>query len=125
MLDTEGFGEGYRYAYPVFSRDVERTGDLDIQVKASGYKRKLNDEDRTLQNAVSSMRGEGDQEVEESSEDGSDETDDEYDEEDDLSDFSDDEENGDEEENEKIIEALSTGVGKLKMDKLGNYILEE
>lgn len=29
------------------------------------------------------------------------------------------------EENEKIIEALSKGDMKLKMDKLGNYILDE
>ena len=30
-----------------------------------------------------------------------------------------------EEENERIIEALQHGVENLKMDKLGNYILDE
>lgn len=35
MLDTEGFGDGYKYAYPDFKRDVKRTDNLDELVQAS------------------------------------------------------------------------------------------
>ncbi|GMF56263.1 unnamed protein product [[Candida] boidinii] len=141
MLDTDGFGDGYKYAYPVFKRDVKRIGDLDIQVKASGYNKKL---DRELESAVQSMRTGDilsddededqddeaeyeDDENEEEDEDNDDEEDYEDYEDDDFSDFNSDNDDQEdlEEENERIIEALSSGVGNLKMDKLGNYILED
>ncbi|OUM53364.1 hypothetical protein BVG19_g2638 [[Candida] boidinii] len=141
MLDTDGFGDGYKYAYPVFKRDVKRIGDLDIQVKASGYNKKL---DRELESAVQGMRtgdilsddedeskdGEAEyeeEENEEEDEDNDDEEDYEDYEDDDFSDFNSDNDDQEdlEEENERIIEALSSGVGNLKMDKLGNYILED
>lgn len=135
MLDLDGYGSGYKYAYPVFKRDIERENDLDIQVKASGYKRKLNSEDLDLQGAVKSMNleeDEWDSEAEESDELDEEEEDDDsegnygYDEYDgDSDDLSDNDGSDGEEENEKIIEALSSGVGNLKMDKLGNYILVE
>lgn len=135
MLDLDGYGSGYKYAYPVFKRDIERENDLDIQVKASGYKRKLNSEDLDLQGAVKSMNleeDEWDSEAEESDELDEEEDDDDsegnygYDEYDgDSDDLSDNDGSDGEEENEKIIEALSSGVGNLKMDKLGNYILVE
>lgn len=130
MLDTEGYGEGYKYAYPVFERDVERSNDLDVQVKASGYKKKFDNSDRDLQSAFSSNRTENDLEWDSEAEDDEDD----YDENADFEEYgddeagfaeSDDEEDELEEENEKIIEALSYGVSELKMDKLGNYILEE
>ncbi|GMF24903.1 unnamed protein product [[Candida] boidinii] len=152
MLDTDGFGDGYKYAYPVFKRDVKRIGDLDIEVKASGYNKKL---DRELESAVQSMRTgdilsddddededeDEDKEAEYNDEDNEENNDDDHDdhdhddeeedyedyEDDDFSDFNSDNDNQDdqEEENERIIEALSSGVGNLKMDKLGNYILED
>lgn len=131
MLDIEGFGEGYKYAYPVFSRDIQRVNDLDVQVKASGYKHKLNNEDMDLQGAVKSMNHEDETEWN-SSEDEDDSSEDEDEEEKGEEEWlSEEEEDDDEEEeeevdeNEKIIEALSSGVGKLKMDKLGNYVLVE
>lgn len=135
MLDEEGYGTGFKYGYPVFNRDVSREGDLDVQVKASGYKRKLNSEDLELQGAVKSMNAEeeewnseGDDEEEEDSENDSEfgygDWDSEGDE--DVEEEEEEEEDVDrEEENERIIEALSSGVGNLKMDALGNYILEE
>ncbi|AWU77099.1 uncharacterized protein C5L36_0C10050 [Pichia kudriavzevii] len=129
MLDEDGFGNGFKYGYPVFERDVERVNDLDVQVKASGYKRKLNNEDLDLQGAVKSMNTSGEEEW--NSDDDDDEESDESDESDyysyDEGEETDDSEGaqeGEEDENERIIEALSSGVGELKMDSLGNYILE-
>lgn len=40
MFDTDGYGDGYKYAYPDFKRDVKRVKDLDIEVEASGYIKK-------------------------------------------------------------------------------------
>lgn len=134
MFDTEGYGEGYKYAYPNFKRDVHRIKSLDDEVKASGYAKKMtgNREAKDLERAVQGMRitedndededddlSDFDAEVEEAD---SDEEDEEYEE---FEEEEDDEEEELEEENEKIIEALSSGVKTLKMDKLGNYILEE
>lgn len=130
MLDTSGYGEGYRYAYPDFSRDVRRERDLDVQVKASGYRKKFDNSDRELMTAFSSNRREEevewDSEAEEEEED-LDEVEFDYDDLDDEAEFaqSDDEEDDLQQENERIIEALSSGMSELKMDKLGNYILEE
>lgn len=132
MIDTDGYGDGYKYAYPVFERDVKRINDLDVQVEASGFSKKKKG-DRDLEDAVESMRlgieEEGEEEeYEEEYEEG-------YDDEDDYDDYDSEEyEEFDEEgaeqvdsedENERIIEALQNGVKELKMDKLGNYILEE
>lgn len=122
MLDTDGYGNGFMYGYPVFERDIERVNDLDVQVKASGYKRKLNNEDLELQGAVKSMNEEGDEWDSEEEEDESDDSEEYEDSEDDSSE-ADDSDLGD--ENEKIIEALSSGVGELEIDALGNYILKE
>ncbi|ABN68261.2 predicted protein [Scheffersomyces stipitis CBS 6054] len=129
MFDTEGYGDGYKYAYPNFKRDVIREKSLDVEVKASGYAKKTTGvkEDKDLEKAVLGMRINR------------------YEDEDDLSEFDDedvdgeDDEDGDdyeeeeidsdddnqEEENERIVEMLSSGVKNLKMDKLGNYIIEE
>lgn len=41
MLDTEGFGDGYKYAYPDFKRDVKRTDNLDELVQASGFSKSI------------------------------------------------------------------------------------
>lgn len=123
MLDESGFGEGYRYAYPEFRRDVCRCDNLDELVQASGFSKK-HPGDRSLEEAVDSMRNHeyvSDEENYSSQEEDSDyyDSDDyEEDEEEEATDSEDD-------ENERIIEALSTGVGNLKMDKLGNYILED
>jgi len=125
LADT-GYGDGYKHAYPTFKRDVERTNDLDIQVKASGYKAKLNREDKNLQGAVASMSKEenmGNEEEEVQSEEEEEKVEEEKEEE------SEDEgekkqQTENENENEKIIEALSSGRA-LKMDKFGNYILPE
>lgn len=137
MFDEDGFGEGFKYGYPVFNRDIERDGDLDVQVKASGYKRKLNNEDLELQGAVKSMNVEDEEEWNSEDEDESSEDEDEEygewnsDEDGELEGYGDEGSEDDEEEvdsedeNERIIEALSSGVGNLKMDALGNYILEE
>lgn len=100
--------------------------DLDIQVKASGYKAKLNREDKNLQGAVASMSKEenmGNEEEEVQSEEEEEKVEEEKEEE------SEDEgekkqQTENENENEKIIEALSSGRA-LKMDKFGNYILPE
>ncbi|KAL7666430.1 non-specific serine/threonine protein kinase [[Candida] zeylanoides] len=131
MLDTEGFGEGYRYAYPDFRRDVQRTKSLDVEVKASGYAKKTtgNREDKDLEKAVLTMRetaGEG-EDVEQDTEGASEDDVDDEDEytEDELESDTEAKEAAAKEEHDKIVDALSTGVGKLKMDKLGNYILEE
>lgn len=37
MYDTDGYGDGYKYAYPNFKRDVVREKLLDVEVEASGY----------------------------------------------------------------------------------------
>ena len=134
MLDTDGFGEGYRYAYPDFNRDIKRTDNLDELVQASGFSKK-HPGDRDLEDAMEEMRttdetqtaanADGD-EADDDEEENSDDNDDEeyYYSEGDESD-SEDDVNSEDEENERIIEALSSGVGNLKMDKMGNYILED
>ena len=134
MLDTDGFGEGYRYAYPDFNRDIKRTDNLDELVQASGFSKK-HPGDRDLEDAMEEMRttdetqtaanADGD-EADDDEEENSDDNDDEeyYYSESEESD-SEDDVNSEDEENERIIEALSSGVGNLKMDKMGNYILED
>lgn len=37
MVDTSGYGDGYRYEYPDFERDIRVVKHLDKMVKASGY----------------------------------------------------------------------------------------
>lgn len=132
MLDTEGFGDGYKYAYPDFKRDVKRTDNLDEFVQASGFSKK-HPGDRGLETAVESMRNavynsdddmSNDEAEEENGEGDYSEEDEYYDSELDNESSEDDSEDAQEEENERIIEALSSGVENLKMDKLGNYILE-
>ncbi|CAD1808459.1 Serine/threonine-protein kinase RIO2 [Candida parapsilosis] len=143
MFDTDGYGDGYKYAYPNFKRDVIREKSLDVEVEASGYakKRTGKQEVKDLEKAVMGMRITADEtdelsEFEDDDEEAYDEEDEEADDDDD-----DDDEEGDyyeeedvqfsdndaahEEENEKIIAALSAGDKNLKMDKLGNYILDE
>lgn len=117
FLDTEGYGDGYKYPYPVFNRDIKRCDNLDELVQASGFNKK-HSEDIDLESAVQGMRGN----VYASEEECSQEEYSDYDSEseDNLTDNSTDSE----EENERIIEALSSGVGNLKVDSLGNYILE-
>lgn len=129
MLDTDGFGDGYKYAYPVFSRDVHRIDNLDELLQASGFSKK-HPSDRQLEDAIENMRNAEYNEDDDDGEDGSDEDDSEedysdYSDEDDEDDSEDSDQDSLDEENERIIEALSTGVGNLKMDKLGNYILED
>ena len=41
MFDTDGYGDGYKYAYPNFKRDVIREKSLDVEVQASGYAKRL------------------------------------------------------------------------------------
>lgn len=120
MLDTEGYGEGYAYLYPVFKRDVKRNGSLDVEVLASGYIKvtkngvRPTEEEQELELAFDEMRINEDSDIESDSDFDSEEyISSEGEEEDDL-----------DEENEKIIEALSEGK-ELKVDKFGNYILEE
>lgn len=134
MFDTDGYGDGYRYAYPNFKRDIFRIAELDIEVKASGYSKKRNKEDKDLESAVMRMRAfdlEEDEEASEfDSEDKFDHSDQDNEEEDENSDAYDLEvlaspDSAEGKENEKIISALSAGSQNLKMDKLGNYILEE
>lgn len=127
MLDTDGFGEGYKYSYPLFHRDVERCDNLDELVQASGFSKK-HPGDRDLETAVQGMRDETYEDEQGHSE--SDGTEDEHDyyyteSEEESNDGTDNGEFDEEEENERIIDALSNGVGNLKMDKLGNYILED
>lgn len=131
MYDTDGYGEGFRYAYPNFRRDIQRKGNLDVEVEASGYKKKQGSsrEANDLELAVQGMR------INETEDDESDDlseidssTYDSSEESDRANEFSYDQDGDDEiheEENEKIINALTNGVENLKMDKLGNYILEE
>lgn len=130
MLDTDGFGDGYRYAYPNFIRDVKREKDLDVQVKASGWTSKKNREDKDLESAVVGMRalelGESASEVEtEDEEDEEEDEEDEYYEEDEEEEFDEESDVEENQDNEKIVKAISEGAPNLKMDKLGNYILEE
>lgn len=127
MFDTEGYGEGFKYAYPNFKRDIKRVKELDAEVKASGWTKKKNKEDTDLESAVQGMRAldlddEDDLSEVETEDDDESEYDSEYDE---LEEESEEEEEAHDEENEKIIEAISAGSKNLKMDKLGNYILEE
>lgn len=131
MFDTDGFGEGYKYAYPDFVRDVHRVKELDTEVKASGWTKKKNREDRDLEAAVEGMRAidldAEEQEISGTDEEGLEEYDleeDDYEDEDDIL-ASSEEEEVNEAENEKIIEAISAGAKNLKLDKLGNYVLEE
>lgn len=130
MFDTDGYGEGYKYGYPNFKRDVKRVSDLDAQVKASGWSSNKSKESRDLEEAVQGMRGLDldDEEASEVEEEDEEEDEEDYDEED-LYDTDELEEEEEEEdlsaENEKIIKAISEGNKNLKMDKLGNYILEE
>ncbi|ODQ77021.1 hypothetical protein BABINDRAFT_163914 [Babjeviella inositovora NRRL Y-12698] len=115
MLDTDGFGEGFRYAKPDFKRDVRRIANLDVEVQASGYsKKKKNEEEEELEGALEGMRNLNVVEEEEEEE----ESQSEYDE-------SEEESESDDDENERIISAISAGDGNLKMDKFGNYILDE
>lgn len=133
MLDTDGFGDGYKYAYPEFKRDIKRSDNLDELVQASGFSKK-HPGDRSLEDAVESMRNaaynsdeeaEVEDEAEEEDDEGVDSEEEEYyDSESGEESSGDDSEDSQEEENERIIEALSSGVGNLKMDKLGNYLLE-
>lgn len=122
MLDTEGFGDGYKYAYPDFKRDVKRTDNLDELVQASGFSKK-HPGDRGLETAVESMRNavynsdddmSNDEAEEENGEGDYSEEDEYYDSELDNDSSEDDSEDAQEEENERIIEALSSGVGKSK-----------
>ncbi|KAH3901508.1 probable Serine/threonine-protein kinase RIO2 [Saccharomycodes ludwigii] len=128
MLDVDGFGDGYKYMYPVFERDVERCDDLDRLVQASGYSKKIPG-DRDLELAVHAMRDHNEENLD-SEEEADTDSDyyaesDGYSDSDDYTEESEEQYNSDEGENEKIIKALSTGVGNLKIDKLGNYVLEE
>lgn len=128
MLDTDGFGEGYRYAYPNLKRDVVRVKELDGEVKASGWTKKKSKEAADLEAAVEGMRSMGLESGEESEneEDNEDEEDEEEeeDENDSYSDFSEVDSEGEAEarENEQIVAALSAGEN-LRMDALGNYIV--
>ncbi|SCU96400.1 LAME_0F16116g1_1 [Lachancea meyersii CBS 8951] len=128
MIDVDGFGEGYKYAYPDFQRDVKRCDNLDELVLASGFSKK-HPGDRRWEEAAEQMRKEleedtDDQDLDAENAGYSDESSD-------YSDYdsSEDEDGAEEEdlesENERIVEALSSGVTNLKMDSLGNYVLEE
>lgn len=124
--DNDGWGDNFKHAYPVFERDVQRKSDLDLQVKASGYRSKLNAKDRDLSGAIASMskdhvESESEDEDEDDNEDDSENVDDEQEVE--AQDNNKDDSNDESSENEKIIEALSSGQ-KLKKDALGNYILD-
>lgn len=124
FLDTDGFGDGFKYPYPIFERDISRCDNLDELVQASGFTKK-HPGDRDLEMAVQSMRDE-EYSDERDNEDNSDYSDIEYS---DYSSLSDEETDGsnseDDEENERIIDALSAGASNLKIDNLGNYILED
>lgn len=124
FLDTDGFGDGFKYPYPVFERDVKRCDNLDELVMASGFTKK-HPGDRDLELAVQSMRDEEYTEEREN-EENSDYT---STSESEYSDFSDEEssenESEEDDENERIIQAISSGVENLKIDKFGNYILED
>ncbi|SCV05298.1 LANO_0H04412g1_1 [Lachancea nothofagi CBS 11611] len=132
MLDVDGYGEGYKYAYPDFNRDVTRCDNLDELVQASGFSKK-HPGDRRWEEAAEQMRKDQSENIEEQMDDNELES---MDGPSDFSDYSDyseedeeEEESGEEEdlekENERIVEALSSGVANLKVDSLGNYVLEE
>ena len=91
---------------------------------ASGFTKK-HPGDRDLELAVQSMRDEEYTEEREN-EENSDYT---STSESEYSDFSDEEssenESEEDDENERIIQAISSGVENLKIDKFGNYILED
>ncbi|GMM37769.1 protein kinase [Saccharomycopsis crataegensis] len=137
MLDTDGYGEGYKYIQPDFKRDVKRVSNIDELLQASGFKKKHGAAklvDREFEEAMNNMRsqeivppaddGEEDEEKYESGEEGYSEYDE--DDDDDIDFDSEDEiDDAEDNENERIIEALQSGVENLKMDKLGNYILDE
>ncbi|XBW38795.1 hypothetical protein QEN19_004379 [Hanseniaspora menglaensis] len=130
-LDESGFGDGYKYPYPIFHRDVtERVDNLDEQLQASGFNKKHpSEQSNDIESALINMRGEK-AEIYTSDEENSDDDDeygsDEYtdDSEDSSDDYASDSESESDGENERIIEALSSGVKELKMDSMGNYILE-
>ncbi|CCH61986.1 hypothetical protein TBLA_0G00370 [Henningerozyma blattae CBS 6284] len=132
MVDVSGFGNGFKYPYPVFERDVTRTHSLDKLLKASGYNQNANNNNNnasdSLEDAIDGMRNHNDYNSDSETNDGysSEDSKDEYGYSDEYSDEeSSEEEDDQDEENERIIEALSSGVTNLKMDKLGNYILDD
>lgn len=139
MLDTDGFGEGYKFAYPNFKRDVDPIARLDAQLKASGYckpkDRKAAEDQRFLDQMRQNGGGEtneADWDSQKENEQESEDDDGEEEEEEDDQDEYEEDQFGEEidvkaqaEENEKIISAISAGSKNLKMDKLGNYVLEE
>lgn len=127
MFDTDGYGDGYKYAYPNFKRDVSRVKELDAEVKASGWTKKKDKSDMDLEQAVQGMRAVTleDELSEVESEDDYESGDYESEDYDDYDDYDVEEDDEASDENEKIIEALSSGSKNLKMDKLGNYILED
>ncbi|CUM67475.1 uncharacterized protein PRCAT00005172001 [Priceomyces carsonii] len=136
MYETDGYGDGYRYAYPNFKRDVHRSNTLDVEVQASGYSKKklTKKEDKDLEGAVREMRINDDSEDSDNQSDHSeidiensydDESEDDYSYDEDLEDDFERNDEDDVNKNEKIIEAISSGSDNLKMDKLGNYILED
>lgn len=136
MLDTDGFGDGYRYAYPDFQRDIKRTDNLDELVQASGFSKK-HPGDRDLEDVMVDMRNTEEGIDDDGENTNKDDTDNEAESATDVEDVSEyyyseseeevseEEYDSQDEENERIIEALSNGVGNLKMDKMGNYILED
>ncbi|KAL6930191.1 hypothetical protein ACO0SA_001598 [Hanseniaspora valbyensis] len=132
-LDESGFGEGYKHPYPVFHRDItERTNNLDELLNASGFNKKHPSErSGDIESCLINMRGEKTEmytsDEEEEDDDDDDEGDYTYesDDEDSSDYYSSEPESEVDDENERIIEALSSGVKELKMDKMGNYILED
>ncbi|KAF0268567.1 hypothetical protein FOG51_02863 [Hanseniaspora uvarum] len=130
-LDESGFGEGYKYPYPIFHRDIkERVNDLDAQLNASGFNKKHPSEvNKEMEGYLINLRGEkaeiytSDDEEDYSDSDYEQHTDD-SEESSDYYSSDDGYESESDDENERIIEALSSGVEGLKMDKMGNYILE-
>lgn len=126
MLDEDGFGDGYKYPYPVFSRDVKRCDNLDELVQASGFSKK-HPGDKRWEEAAAQMRKEVSGNKSEEGLQGTSDSEEVYsagysDESDYYSseEEEDSDENGEDldEENERIVEALSSGVANLKMDKL-------
>lgn len=130
MLDTSGYGDGYKYDYPVLHRDVKRINNLDELLMASGFSKK-HPGDKSLEAAVESMRNydysEKEVNYDEDNQNGY-SSDEDGDAEDDVngyySDVSESDSEGSEDENERIIEALCHGTENLKMDKLGNYVID-
>lgn len=117
MLDDSGYGNGYKHAFPELKRDVNRVEKLDEILMASGYKKRTTGRDSEFEDAMKKIREQDIQEeVEDEDDDGS------QDESESESEYESEYES--EEENEKIIKALQIGDENLKVDKLGNYILE-